>query len=392
MKYKNIHNLVIEGPDGVGKSTLIQGIFKKYNYRYMCYHRGEISNKFYAEKYGRPYYVTQNQLPFLYIVLLCDKEELKRRIAEREYESEEALQEELAKVNDNEAFEKTAKEMQNDYDIVFIDTTHLSKEEVLEKVSEILNNLNDDYDKEISTWNEMYDIACKKYNLKFNVKDNQPYINDIPMMVESTLHNGVYETYTDKRNPDNLVYSLAYDKSKFNLKEKIYDFTYIINSKIKRRPEIFDYYKTFIDNKKTCLISDNPLVEQNEYLIRTGRIFKEDFINAISQAKATVYCSRDLEYLKLQTARLYESILAKNIIFVDKLTDKNCDILKQIYGINDKIIDLLYVTPETIVDNYNKIIKDESLVKYIIEKQDEFYKNLIQNFETNLKENKVFKY
>ena len=388
----NIHNLVIEGPDGVGKSTLIQNIFKKYNYRYMCYHRGEISNKFYAEKYNRPYFVTQNKLPFLYIVLTCEEEELKNRINKRQYNSEEERLEELEKAKDNKLFEKTAKKMVNDYDIVFIDTTKLNENEVLEKVSNILDNLNSNYDKEISTWNEMYDIACKKYNLKFNVKDNQPYINDIPMMVESTLHNGVYETYSNKKYPDNLLYSLAYDKSKINLNNKEFDFVYIINSKIKRRPEIYEYYDNFIKNEKTCLISDNPLIEENKLLIRTGRIFKETFIEALSKAKATVYCSRDLSYLNLQTARLYESILAENIIFVDKFTDTNCDILKQIYGINDEIIDLLYVTPDTICENYNKIISNENIVKYIITKQNEFYNNLIKNFEENLKNKTIFEY
>ena len=391
MKYKNIHNLVIEGPDGVGKSTLIKNIFKKYNYRYMCYHRGEISNKFYAKKYNRPYFVTQNNLPFLYIVLTCEEEELKNRINKRHYNSENERLEELEKVKDNKLFKQTAEEMTNDYDIVFIDTTKLNENEVLEKVSDILNNLNLNYDKEMSTWNEMYDIACKKYNLKFNVKENQPYINDIPMMVESTLHNGVYETYSDKRYPDNLLYSLAYDKSKIKLNKKEFDFVYIINSKIKRRPEIYEYYDNFIKNEKTCLISDNPLIEENKLLIRTGRIFKEKFIEALSKANATVYCSRDLSYLNLQTARLYESILAENIIFVDKLTDLNCDILKQIYGMNDEIINLLYVTPETICENYNKIISNESTVKYIINKQNEFYNNLIKNFEENLKNNKIFK-
>lgn len=388
MRYKNIHNIIIEGPNGVGKSTLIQNLFKYYNYRYMCYHRGEISNYLFATKFGRPYFVTQNKLPFLYIVLLCDKNELSRRIIKRgiqEKWSHEELDEELKTIVDNDDFIKLAKEMSNDYDIEIIDTTNLTEEEVLNEAVKILDKRNlEDTDLEISTWNEMYDIACKKYGLDFTVKDNQPYINHIPINVESTLHNGVYETFSDKRYPDNLLYTLAYDTSKIKLEPKQYDFVYIINSKIKRRPEVFDYYKSFVDNGKTCLIADNDLVENNELLIKQGRIFKEDFIGALSKAKATVYTSRDLAYLKLQTARLYESILADNIIFVDSQSDLDNEILSQIYGDDKDMIELMTVDPSNIVDKYNSIINNQQLVDYILKSQHDFYNNLVADFENNL--------
>ena len=55
---KNCFNLVIEGPDAVGKSTLIDGLFKHYNFRYMCYHRGELSNYVFAKKFNRPFFAT----------------------------------------------------------------------------------------------------------------------------------------------------------------------------------------------------------------------------------------------------------------------------------------------------------------------------------------------
>ena len=392
MRNKNIHNLIIEGPDGVGKTTLIHNLFKHYNYRYMCYHRGEISNKLFAEKYKRPYYVTQNLLPFLYIVLLCDEYELRNRIRNRDdYSSEEELNEELKKVSDNKRFKELAEEMKNDYDIVVIDTTNLTEREVLNEVVNYLdNNINNEKDETITTWNEMYDIACKKYGLDFKVIENQPYINNVPINVESTLHNGVYETFTDKRYPDNLLYSLAYNQDKFKFSKKEYDFTYVINSKIKRRSEIYDYYNAFIKNNKTCLIADNDLIPKNDLLFRLPRTFKEEFINEISKAKATVYCARDLEALKLQTARLYESIMAYNIVFVDKESDKNCDILSQIY-IDKYIIDLLYVTPETICKNYEIIINDDKLYRDILHSQNVFYNKLIREFEEGIKKHELFK-
>jgi len=391
MKHKNIHNLIIEGPDGVGKSTLIQNIFKHYNYRYMCYHRGELSNKIFAEKYHRPYYITQNNLPFLYIVLLCDEKELEKRIRMRET-NEEKLQEELSKVKDNSKFRLYALEMSKEYDMFILDTTHLNEQQVLERVCDFLDTeINCEEDETISTWNEMYDISCKKYGLKFKVIENQPYINDIPINVESTLHNGVHETFTDKRYPDNLLYSLAYDRSKINSNcEKTYDFNYIINSKIKKRPEIFDYYEAFKKNNQTCLIANNPLVEENKLFTRIDRVFKEDFINTIAKSRATVYCARDLAPLKLQTARLYESILANNIVFVDRYSDEDCEILNMIYGEDDFVKQLLWVTPDSISVNYRIIMKDKSLMNYILEKQNKFYNKLVSDFEENVKNNKVF--
>ena len=380
MRYKNVNNLIIEGPDGVGKTTLIMGIFEKYNYRYMCYHRGELSNYIFAHKYNRPFTATQRGLPFLNIVLLCNPTELGRRIMDRGGETDDDVQYELEKVTDNELFKKYAEEFKNDYDIFVIDTTNLSPQDVLNKVSEELDRRfeEDAKDSEISEWNERYKIACRKFGLRFDVIDNQPYIEGKPIMVESTLHNGLYETFTDKRFPDNLLYSLAYDKSKIKRKPISFDFNYVINSKIKRRPEIYDYYNAFIKNNLTCLISNNPLIPEHKNLVRMNRVFGEEFINELSSSFATVYCARDLEYLKLQTARLYESILAGNVVFVDKLSDTNCDILKAIHGDDEELITLLYVTPETICEHY-KLLTLKTINKILTNQMNYFIK-LVNNF------------
>lgn len=379
MRYKNVNNLIIEGPDGVGKTTLIMNIFRKYNYRYMCYHRGELSNYIFAKKYNRPFTATQRGLPFLNIVLLCEPEELIKRIADRGDD-----QEELDKVSDNELFKYYAEEFKNDYDIEIIDTTHRTEEEVAEIVFKVLEKRfeEDAKDSEISEWNERYKIACAKYNLRFDVIDNQPYIEGKPIMVESTLHNGLYETFTDKRFPDNLLYSLAYDRSKIRkFKNKEYNFNYVINSKIKRRKEIYAYYDAFIQNHYTCLIADNPLIREDKHLIRMGRVFGEEFVSNLALADATVYCARDLAYLKLQTARLYESIMAENIIFVDKLSDMNCDILRAIHGTDEDLINLLYVTPNNICYKYEQITPE--LRKKIIANQNTYFEKLVQEFEEN---------
>lgn len=381
MRYKNVNNLVIEGPDGVGKTTLIIGIFERYNYRYMCYHRGELSNYIFAKKYDRPFTATQRGLPFLNIVLLCDEKELAKRIMDRGAETDDEVQFELEKVSDNNLFRKYAEQFKNDYDIFIIDTTHLSAQDVLNRVCKELDKRfkQDAKDSEISEWNQRYKIACKKYGLKFDVIDNQPYIEGKPIMVESTLHNGLYETFTDKRFPDNLLYAQSYDRTKIKQCRATIDFNYVINSKIKRRPEIYDYYKAFIDNNMTCLVSNNPLIPEDPHLIRMDRVFGEDFISELGKTKATVYCARDLEYLKLQTARLYESIMAGNIVFVDKLSDTNCDILRAIHGDNEKIINLLYVTPNTICKKYKQI--DFDLMGQILFNQYTYYRKLVDSLE-----------
>lgn len=142
MRYRNVRNLVIEGPDGCGKSTLIQGLFKHYNYKYMCYHRGELSNKVYAEKFGRPFYETQRGLPLLYIFLFVNEPELERRISKRALEegwTEEDLQHELSKVKDIWLFNKAYDKMQKNYDMFAVNTSFFSAEETLECIIKYLD-------------------------------------------------------------------------------------------------------------------------------------------------------------------------------------------------------------------------------------------------------------
>ena len=54
---------------------------------------------------------------FLNIVLLCEPKELAKRIMDRGAETDDEVQFELEKVNDNELFKKYAEDFKNDYDI-----------------------------------------------------------------------------------------------------------------------------------------------------------------------------------------------------------------------------------------------------------------------------------
>lgn len=376
MKSKNITTIIVEGTDGVGKSTLIQNLFKIYNYRYMCYHRGELSNLVYAKKFNRPFSATQVGLPFLHILLTCDKKELQTRIMSRDYSSHKALKDELSKIKDQDMFIELYRKMKQDYHMLMIDTTGLTPEQTANEVAKMI----DDYvsrleeDEEISEWNEQYKTACESLGLKFTVRGNQPYINNISFMSESTLQNGVYETFADKTYPDNLIYSYAYSTPTEDA-EKKYDFAYIIYSKILRRTEIYDYFMEIAKHNKSCLIADNNYMPKSQHFTRMGRVFGDEFIKRLSEAKATVYCARDLAYLKLQTARLYEAILAKQIVFVDTQSDPDFEILPQIHGNDEQLLSLLYVNPTTICENYDEIVK-LNLVDKIIENQTKFYQSL----------------
>lgn len=371
-----VFNLVIEGPNGVGKSTLIDGIFKHYNYRYMCYHRGDISNFVYANKFGRPFYSTQRNIPMYHIMLICEEDELKERIFIRGCKEQWFIaktEKEMKTISEQKLFIDAANKMSNDYDIKIFDTTGKSATAVLNEVIDYLTQRFEELpsDSALTSWNEMYKKACHRLGKDFKVVNNQPYIDGVPMMVESTLHDGTYEKYDDKRYPDNLIYAYAYtmeDVTQLDDVEKTIDFNYVINSKIKRRPEIHEYYQAFIANNNTCLVSQNPDIPKDDLLIEMPRESGLEFLANLARTNATVYCSRDLAYLELQTARLYEAILAKNIVFVDKLTDPENKILKSIHKSSD-IIDLLSVTPSNICYNYYIIMQNKDIRNKILNSQ-----------------------
>lgn len=142
MHYRNVRNLIIEGPDGVGKSTLIDGLFKHYDYKYMCYHRGELSNKLFAKKFKRVFYETQRGLPFLYIVLTASKRCLTSRIIKRanfENWTEEQKQKELETVSYSNEYSNLANEMIQNYDVCIINTSDKSDKDVLNEVIHLLD-------------------------------------------------------------------------------------------------------------------------------------------------------------------------------------------------------------------------------------------------------------
>lgn len=385
MRYDNIFNIVVEGADGVGKSTLIDGLFRRYNYRYMCYHRGDISNFVYAKKFGRTFYSTQRGLPFLYILLTCSEKTLYNRLLKREYSSLDERMKELVKVKDLSLFESAAFDMQDDYDIYCLDTDDMNEQEVLEHVCKYLDDRFDNCKKDtkLTSWNDQYARACFKLHRQFDVIDNQPYIDKVPIMVESTCHNGAYETFDDKRIDDNIIYAYGYNRSLIAPLGKDLDFQYVIYSKLNRRPELLSYFKAFNKDSLTCLVSEYDGMPKYDTQTKIPKMFGERFISNLTRARATVYCARDLAYLNLQTARLYEAILADNIVFVDQVSDPENQILHRIH--RKENIDFLYVTPETICENYKKIMSDPKLVEQILSYQRSYLNYLFHELERGRK-------
>lgn len=387
MKSKYITHLIFEGCDGVGKDTLSFEVWKLLNFKYRCYVRGEISDYVYAKKYGREIITTQNGLPFLYVVLTASKKHLTRNINKRTYNSEEEHEAELAKIKDNELFLKAADELKHLYHIIVIDVTGKSIVEaaqfIVSKALMYIKTLSNDA--EINQFNEMYRLGCKRAGCELTVKGNQPFIDDEMIMADAHLHNGVFETYSCRLHPHNLLFSFAYDYGKIKLvdvEERVIDFVYPINSKILQRPEVYEYFAAFTKEGKTILTTDSSYLPKTSNMRFMNKVFGNDYITELSRARATIYTSRDLADLKMMTVRAYESVIANNVIFVDKLTDKDCEILEQIYN-NDEVrwlINYLYVTPATITQSYNRIMKDRCLVRLILKLQRNWYEKLIKEF------------
>lgn len=391
MKNRNFTNIILEGTDGVGKSTLQHALLEHYNYRIPVYDRGEMSNMVYAKKYNRPFSAMQRHLPILYILLTCSEEKLTERILKRseaENWTQIDTQNELNKIKDQQDFIDLIPYFAKDYHLLTLDTTDLDPtttlNEVVSMIAQYSTKLKVDDPSTYTAWNNLYKAGCDHFHLDFKVVNNQPYINNIAVMGEINNQCGVYETFTDKTYPHNLIYMFGYDQHPeimpFN--QRTVDFTYIINSKILSRHEVYDYMEKIIENNLTMFAGKSTYMIDHPNIITMERPVGDPLIQKMSEAKATVYIARKMEYLKYVSVRLYESILAENIIFVDKLSDKNCDILRAIYGeSHPDIIDLLYVDENDFIQKYHEVLNDSKLVKFILTKQHEYYDNLVESLE-----------
>ena len=398
MKSHTINMIVIEGPDGVGKDSIASGILKHFNYTMPVHVRSEMSDIIYARKFGRVPSCALRGFPILFVYLTATKEAIKERMIKRLSPncSEEQIEEELSTLDDVDKFEELYKDFVKDYHCIRIDNSDLTAEETEKKaeqeIEKYISSLEEDDPSTYTMWNKVYAEQCDKVGKTFSVRKNQPYIDGVPVMVEANLQNGVYETFSDKRMPDNLIYSLQYDRniSLPDVYSRKYDFAYVVFSKICSRPELYEYFDEMIKAGKTCVVGGSQYVFDDPNLIKTDvKKSGNDYIRLIAQARATVYTQRRLAYLRLQTARLYESIIAGQVVFVDAQSDPDNEILSQIYDRHDLVylngekvdlVDFLRIdSPKDLPKKYDELFKNEDVVRYIVGRQKKWYNRLIED-------------
>lgn len=255
----------------------------------------------------------------------------------------------------------------------------------------------DDNENEFNEFNKMYSLGCKQFGLKWHVIDNQPYLCNRQIMADYQYHNGSYETYDNKTIPDTLLYSAAYSNTKSiryeDFMQKKYDVQYPINSKIKYRPDAEDYIKETIKSltlytSKSSYIDEvvSDCTEEKKNKIFTfDKVFCDDYIKELSQAKVTVITNREFAHTEMMTARWYEAVIANCIIFVDMYTDPQSKVLKQIYGDYSEFVKMLTVTPETFVDRVKCVLnlpEQQQCIEEILSAQHAWYNRLLNNINT----------
>lgn len=391
MKQNNFTYIILEGSDGVGKTSILPHLYELFNRRYIIEDRGDISEYVYATKYNRPMRKYSHNMSALYVILRRNEDELLRNIRSRT--THDALgdrittEEEEKKIADQALFVNAYTKLQDEYAMVLVDISELTVEQSAKKVANAIKQYISEipHDAHMNSFNLMYEKGCAKFGLQWYTIDNQPYLENQMIMADFQYHNGMFETYDDKTIPHNLLFSAAYENTEIctidEFKAKTVDFQYPINSKILFRPEVYKYAET-MTNKHTMLTTESGMLKLDN-LQTFPKTFGDDYIKYLSKAKATVYTSRELEPIEMMTVRCYEAVLANNVIFVDWKTDPNSKILHQIYGNDQEMIDLLNVTEFNLAERYEQVMKDDKLIMKILTAQHAWYNRLLGEINVN---------
>lgn len=365
---KNVSLIFIEycEPDDGFMSRLTTDVSYRLNDRYLVKYDGDITEYVCAEREHRVPNKYLHNVPALHVVLY-DKT------------SNGILNER------NAAYVRAAALLKDEYNIITIETSNMTYDEVVDTITNEVKKFVSALptDKEINGFNELYKKGAEKYGLKVTIRDNQPYLENQQFMADFQYHNGLYETFEDKSMPDTLLYVAAYNNTETDMSNKTIDFQYPINSKILFRPEVKDYVKHISDSLTLLTTESHYLddVANMKNVTMFGKVFGDDYIKQLSRTKATIITNRELAHTEMMTARWYEAVLANTVIFVDKITDPYSKVLKQIHSDNEKLIDLLTVIPETIVNNYLTVINDTQLVKHILDAQHKWFNKLLSEID-----------
>lgn len=365
---KNVSLIFIEycEPDDGFMLRLTTDVSYRLNDRYLVKYDGDITEYVCAEREHRVPNKYLHNVPALHVVLY-DKT------------SNGILNER------NAAYVRAAALLKDEYNIITIETSNMTYDEVVDTITNEVKKFVSALptDKEINGFNELYKKGAEKYGLKVTIRDNQPYLENQQFMADFQYHNGLYETFEDKSMPDTLLYVAAYNNTETDMSNKTIDFQYPINSKILFRPEVKDYVKHISDSLTLLTTESHYLddVANMKNVTMFGKVFGDDYIKQLSRTKATIITNRELAHTEMMTARWYEAVLANTVIFVDKITDPYSKVLKQIHSDNEKLIDLLTVIPETIVNNYLTVINDTQLVKQILDAQHKWFNKLLSEID-----------
>jgi thymidylate kinase len=133
------YQIVFEGPDRVGKTTLKQNFEKITNFKYVTIDRALLTGMVYTEKFGRPpvTYDFKQYEHVIIVLLTADPDEIYRRCIVT-HEQVYDIQSDLA------LFHKHAKTLEDaGITIIRYDMTHVDSINVAKDLKEKVDNLND---------------------------------------------------------------------------------------------------------------------------------------------------------------------------------------------------------------------------------------------------------
>lgn len=353
----NISHVVIEGCDGVGKSTLLFGLQKKFNRIGPSFRdRGELSDFVYAKKFGRSVVsVNQCHLPFLYVLITKSEDEIRKQLEKRAQVDPIAakdLSEELDAIKDQRLFMNLYREFKVDHHAIMCDLTGKSIDEsidfVYDKINEYLDHLPKDC-ADSTTHFILSSAACKK-QWKFYSIDGQPYFNSKMAILDPDKHNGVYETVTDKTYPISLMYAAEFE------------------------PYVKDCEK--FDNNVAVL--DNRLfLNKREVMFKehTDDVFHamKDYISIFNSAACIVYYTK-YGYRHGVSPMLYLAAMTNTVIFFDQKHTLQMDIYEQIYKNHEELIKYVtFISNDSLKEKKKDVFDNENIKKAILFAQKQWY-------------------
>ena len=353
----NISHVVIEGCDGVGKSTLLFGLQKKFNRIGPSFRdRGELSDFVYAKKFGRSVVsVNQCHLPFLYVLIVKSEDEIRKQLERRAQIDPVAakdLSEELDAIKDQRLFIDMYHEFKVDHHVIMCNLTGKTIDESIDFVYSEINKYLDHLPKDCAdstTHFILHSAACKK-QWRFHSINGQPYFNSKMAILDPDKHNGVYETVTDKTYPISLMYAAEFEPYVKEL-DKLDNELAVLDNRV------FSYDKEVI------------LPEHTTDILQSMR----DFMNIFNSASCIEYYTK-YGYRHGISPMLYLAAMTNTVIFFDQRHTLQTDIYEQIYKNHEELIKYVtFLSKDSLKEKKKAVFEDENVKKAILFAQKQWY-------------------